>query len=194
MRRRAMLVAALAVLTLAGNGCTSRAIKEGVGAVTGPQAVVVPITQVANAESRPLGAYTRFTLEPFKDASGIVPQRVNDALAAKLLPELKSKGLPNDPSGKELVVRGTYVFYQSASGVAAEVSGPFEEVIARVQLVDGASGKALGEAFCIGRTTQTVNQGPEDKAEGLSKAIADWVDDLYPQPEEGEKQEEQKEE
>jgi prophage DNA circulation protein len=61
-----------------------------------------------------------------------------------------------------------------------QVFGPFEEVVARVELVDKASGTVLGVANCIGRSNTSVNKGVNKKAEGLSKAIAIWIGRSYP--------------
>jgi hypothetical protein len=61
--------------------------------------------------------------------------------------------------------------------------GNFEEVLARVEFVDKATNKVMGTANCIGRTAETVNVGVETKAEGLAKAIVNWIADRYPKAE-----------
>jgi hypothetical protein len=49
-----------------------------------------------------------------------------------------------------------------------------------MQLVDAASGEVISEAMCVGRTKESVNLGPAKKAEGLSKAIVEWIKPGFP--------------
>jgi hypothetical protein len=63
------------------------------------------------------------------------------------------------------------------------VLGPLEEVVARVTLVDRETGRTIGVANCIGRTSTRMNLGPKLKAEGLAKAVVLWLRSHNPVPE-----------
>jgi len=102
------IIVLLAGISLLAGGCVSRAIKEGVGTVTGAKGVY--------KEVRSPGAF-----------------------------------------------------------------GPLEEAVCEVQLVDKASGEVIGNATCVGRSTATVNQGLDKKAQGLAKAIVDWIKSNRPE-------------
>ena len=124
--------------------------------------------------------YARFVVEPFKDATGIgVPQVIKSTLATHVAVQLAEKKIPTASSGKTLPIRGTYIYYEDANNTTDQLFGPFEEVIARVQLVDGST--VIGEATCVGRSTESVNKGADKKAQGLAKAIVGWIDKRYPE-------------
>ncbi len=179
--RRVMLCVGLAAMLAGATGCMSRAAKESLGLAGGAKGVVVPIREVsANQKARPLGEFENFELEPFADQSGLgVPAIIQDTLETAFAQALTEKKLPREAGGKTLTVRGTYVYYEDSSSALDQVFGPFEELIARVQLVDGK--EVLGEAYCLGRSKTSINQGPEKKAEGLAKAIVKWIDRRYPE-------------
>ena len=92
---------------------------------------------------------------------------------------MASKKLPNDPSGKTLVIRGRILHYED-SGILGHIT-PLEQVIARIELVDKATGQVIGVANCIGRSTTSLNAGVAKKGEGLAKAIVSWLDKRYPE-------------
>ena len=79
-----------------------------------------------------------------------------------------------------LLVRGTIIYYESAHGLAEQLFGPLEEAVADVELVDKASGNVIAKAACVGRSTASVSQGVETKAEGLAKGITKWIDRFRP--------------
>jgi len=180
MNRGTILVLSLAGLILLAGGC-SRLAKEGLGGLTGPKGVAIPLKRVAGSPSdRALGAYERFELGRITDGiHGRTPPGLLRQLPAEFQKQLAAKKLPNPASGKTLVVRGKILHYEE-SGLFGQAFGPLEEVIARIELVDKDSGKVLGVANCIGRTKESINMGVRAKAEGLAKAIVGWIDKLYP--------------
>ncbi len=58
--------------------------------------------------------------------------------------------------------------------------GPFEEVVARVELVNKDDGKVIGQGVAVSRSEKSVNLGSEKKAQGLAKALVKWASDYYP--------------
>ena len=168
-------------LSLVG-GCGT-IVKEGVGVAMGAKGVFTPIQPVAaTKDQRPLGGYERIELVRFTDDfGGKVPPALWQHLPGEFQKQLAEKKLPNRPQGKTLLLRGKILHYEDENLVGLVV-GPLEEVVVRVELVDKASGKVLGVANCIGRTTTRVNSGVENKAEGLAKALASWIASRYPEP------------
>lgn len=168
----------LAVLCLAAcPGCLSRAAKEALGAVEGGEGVVAPLT----GAHRSLGQYDTFEYEAFRAAPGVVvPPTIEQRLPQLLTVELAERGIPTAGGQRRVIIRGTYIYFEDSRAVTEQIFGPFEEVIARVELVDAASGETLASANCVGRSTQSVNQGPGSKAQGLAEAIAKWIGELYP--------------
>lgn len=179
MKRFAVCLLLLACVSMS-TGCIGRAVKEGLGIFGGAKgfaSVRTPIS--ADPEARPLGVYTRFVVEPFdEDADTAVPQVIKDTLADNVAKVLADKKIPNEASGRTLTIRGKYIYYEAATKATSQLFGPFEEVVARVQLMDGRT--VVGEATCVGRSTESVNQGPEKKSQGLAKGIVDWIDKNYP--------------
>ena len=168
--KRTLGFTAVAVALIACSGC-GRAITEGVGLARGAKGIVVVV-----APAPSLAGYAEFKVEAFNDQTGSgVPQVVKDSLAAHVAEQLAEAKVPTGGAGKTLIIRGTYLYYEDANNTADQVFGPLEEVLARVQLVDAASGKVLGEANCVGRTTASVNKGPNEKGQGLAKAIVKWI-------------------
>jgi len=132
--------------------------------------------------ARPLGEYQRFELGTFTDDfGGKVPPVVMQACRSAWPGALKDKKLPNVPGGKTLIARGRIIHYEG-SGTLGKVTGPIEEVVARVELVDKDSGRVIAIGNCVGRTTTRVNLGADKKGQGLAKAIASWIADRYPEP------------
>ena len=173
--KRTVTVFLLVVLAMTA-GC-SQAIKEGVGVARGAKGIYMPISPLAVS---PLGQYTRFELGKFEDGiGGKVPRELLAYLPEKFKEQLAENELPNNPGGKTLLARGTILHYEDEN-IIGMLIGPLEEVVARVELVDKDSGKVLGVANCIGRTTTRVNKGVEKKADGLAKAIVGWIASYYP--------------
>ena len=180
MKRLIVCFSLLAALTMT-TGCWSRLAKEGIGAVSGAKGFARVSTPVAPTEtSTSLGAYTHFVVEPFADTSPSpgVSLEVKNMLGQHVAEKLIDKKIPNQPGGRTLTIRGTYIYYEEANKATDQLFGPFEEVIARVQLLDGNT--LIGEATCVGRSTESVNKGASKKSQGLARAIVDWIDKNYP--------------
>jgi len=176
----ALTLVVLAAAAILAPGCGT-AIKETVGLATGAKGTYLAIQPIsADKEDRPLGPYERFELGPLvDDIGGKVPAELLQRLPAEFDLKLKDKKLPNKPAGKTLLIRGKIIHYES-SGMVGIALGPLEQVIVRTEFVDKDSGKVLAVANCIGRTTERVNVGVKEKAQGLAKALAGWIDARYP--------------
>jgi hypothetical protein len=183
-----ILTAAVVGLVLSAGGC-SQALKEGVGLATGAKGTLTVLRQVSpEAEDRPLGEYQRFELERLADdMNGQVPKALFEHLPEAFDRTLAAAKIPNAAAGKTLLIRGKILHYEDSSVVGLAL-GPLEFTVARVEFVDKASGRILGVANCVGRTTQRVNLGVVKKAEGLAKAIVKWIDSRYPQDQRLDKQ------
>lgn len=181
MRRNITLLLLVTAVMVAA-GC-SRGIKEGVGAVRGARGVYAPLDPLAPTdEDRPLGEYQKFELGEFRDDfGGKTPSELFRLLPGEFDKQLAEQKLPNESGGKTLIVRGRVFHYEDSSLLANAIS-PLEQVIARVELVDADSGRVLGTANCVGRTKESVNSGVQKKAQGLAKAITEWIADRYPEP------------
>jgi len=175
------LCALVLVVTALMTGCTT-AVKEGIGVARGAKGLYAPVRAFSgDKESRPLGEYRRFEIGEISDEfGGNVPGSLLPHFRAAFAQELAAKKLPNDPSGKTLLIRGRILHYEDSSTLGVAL-GPIEEVVARMDLLDKESGEVLGTANCIGRTTTRVNLGVAKKAEGLAKAVVSWLDSRYPE-------------
>jgi len=172
MKRTAILVLIAASLTSAG-GCVTRMAKE---AILWPTGFSVPTSPVASPQS----SYSKVQVEDFTN-TGITTmpanmnQLVRTALAERIAKLDDDKTILRPGAARTLLVRGQYLYYEESSGVLDQVFGPFEEIIALVELVDKSSGKIVARGYCVGRTNITKLQGPKKKAEGLAKAIIDLI-------------------
>jgi hypothetical protein len=157
-------------------GCVGRLVSEGLGEIKGPKGIFYPVTASREMSSpAPLADYTRFKVGPITDDfGGRVPPDLMLYLPGKVEEDLAKEYIPNDRGGKTLVIRGRIVHYEE-EGAWGYAFGHFEEAVARLEMVDDATGKVLATANCIGRTTETVNRGTEKKAEGLAQAIVAWI-------------------
>lgn len=181
-RRQLLLLVVIAAAAFLP-GC-STAIKEGFSVVKGASGIVAPVRPLAASEdARPLGDYTHFELTRLRDNfGGKVPSGFWADLDEAFAQEIERHKLPDDPSGKTLLIRGEIIHYESADIVAFAL-GPVEEVVARIELVDQDSGNVLAEGNCIGRTKSRVNAGVRTKAQGLAKAMVSWISNRYPERE-----------
>ena len=108
-----------------------------------------------------------------------MPADLNSKLADQFAKLLAKKGVPGPVDGsKTLTVSGRFIYYESAGMGLSQVTGPIEQVVARVQLREGE--RIIAEANCVGRSTTTLAQGVNDKAAGLAKAIVSWIARHYP--------------
>mgnify|MGYP000960776214 CR=1 FL=1 len=136
----------------------------------------------------PLKAYDNIEVETFSNECPLTPESLLDQLQPRMVKELRENRQPvNSGGAKTLVVRGKIIYYESAD-LASQIWGPLEEVIAIVELVDKASGSIIGRSYCVGRSTATTSQSVKAKADGLSEAVAKWIDRYRPVPKEKEKE------
>ena len=171
------------LLTTACGGCMGRAISEGLGLATGPKGVVMPLKPISHAKNdHALASYTNFELQPFTDNfGGLAPREITWRLGPAFHHELAEKNIRSRRGGKTLLIRGEIWHYETAS-LVGHAFGPLEELCARVYFIDKTTGKTLGVYNCIGRSTQSVNQGLDKKIEGLAEAIVNTIARHYPVP------------
>lgn len=176
MRTKSLFIVTIVLAAALTPGCISRAIKESASVATGAKGVLAEVQRPGS-----LAAYTSFELGKFTDGmGGQIPRDLWTYLPGKFVQQLAAEDLTGLSGGKTLVLRGT-IFHYEGEGLTGLLWGDFEEVLARVEMVDKASGTVLGTANCIGRTTTTARKGVENKADGLAKALVDWIDNHYPQ-------------
>ncbi len=174
MKKLVTFCVAFIVIASIVPGC-SRVVKEGVGVALGAKGVSLPTQDVGS-----LAGYNSFEIGSFTDSFGKTPRQVVDYLPAALDTALLDKRIPNTRGGKTLLIKGTFLHYETA-GMTGQAFGPLEEVVAQVKLIDKASGRVLGVSNCVGRTKESVNMGVQKKAEGLANAIVKWIDSKYPE-------------
>ena len=181
MKKLAPLVVLALAAAMMAPGCTGTIIKETVGVARGAKGTFMPIQPVAlDKKARPLGAYERFEIGRITDdIGGKTPGNFLALLPKAFEKQIDKAKLPNKPGGKTAVFQGKIIHYES-SGTLGFALGPLEEVIVRAELVDKDSGKVLGVANCIGRTTERVNVGVDEKADGLAKAFVKWLEARVP--------------
>jgi hypothetical protein len=171
--KRIVLLGLIAVSLTSVCGCIGRAAKE---ALLSPKGFSVP-TALAAAKQN---SYSKAQIEDFTN-TGIttMPADMNQllriALAEQIAKLKPNKAILDPGAARVLLVRGQYLYYEEAGGILDQAFGPFEEVIALVELVDQPSGKVAARGYCVGRTGTTRLQGPKRKAEGLAKAIIDFI-------------------
>ena len=184
MKKLAPFVVLVLAAGLAAPGCAGTIIKETVGVARGAKGTFMPIQPIAaDKDARPLGVYKRFEIGPVTDdIGGKTPENFLSLMPKAFEEQLAKAKLPNEPGGKTLLIRGKIIHYES-SGTLGFALGPLEEVIVRTEFVDKDSGQVLGLANCIGRTTERVNVGVDQKAEGLAKAFVKWIEARYPKKE-----------
>ena len=180
---RAVAMMVLMISALASQGCMERLVGEGVEATMGPKAAYFEEKPVAaQKDHKGLEAFKRFELGEVKNMTGkLMPPEFPSHLAAQFKAQLAESDLPKEPSGKTLVFQVSIIHYEAASMVS-NAFGPFEEVVARVELVNKDDGQAVGQGVAISRSEKSVNLGSEKKAQGLAKALIKWASDYYPKP------------
>ncbi len=162
---------------MTSGGCLSRAIKEGAGLALGAKGVYAQM----EAPTTPLQNYDGIVPGTMKDDfGGKVPRQLMRTFPGILNAQLAEEGVPTRGSGNVLDVLVRVVYYEQA-GMTGHVFGPFEEVVAEVFLVERSSNRRIGRAYCIGRSTESVNKGVEKKTEGLAKGVVKWILKNYPE-------------
>jgi hypothetical protein len=179
---RALTVIGLAGLAMLSQGCM-RMATESMEATMGAKGTYYQGTPLGpDKDHMALQEYKRFELGEVKNSAGkFLPPEFLVYFPRQFNKVMGKSHLPADPSGKTLLIRVNVIHYEKANTVD-NVFGPFEEVVARVELVDKDSSRVLGEGAVIGRTTQSAGLGPEAKAEGLARGLVKWLSDYYPKP------------
>ncbi|MDP7286470.1 MAG: hypothetical protein QGH94_00610 [Phycisphaerae bacterium] len=172
--KRITLLGLLVVLMTSAGGCLGRAAKEVFLSPKG-------ISAAAGQSGTQQNSYSKVEFQDFSNTSiTTMPADMNRILRTVLaeeLSDLKPKKAVLDPAASRvLIVRGQYLYYEEARGIFDQAFGPFEEIIALVELVDKTSGRIEARGYCVGRTNTSRLQGPKRKAEGLSKAIIELID------------------
>lgn len=166
-----VLLAGLGLVTLLfSGGCVSRIIKEGVGTATGAKGAYQEL------DNPGMLAGCNFQVGTFEDVNKrIIPGELMRELPGALEKQMAEDNIPMAGApGKAVVIKGRVIYYEKA-GAFGQLFGPLEEVVAEVTLVDKDSGRVLGQAMCVGRSQESVNQGVKEKAMGLSKGICSWI-------------------
>jgi hypothetical protein len=171
--KRMILLSLVAVLLTSVGGCLSRAAKE---IFLSPSGFSVPTALTGSQQN----SYSKVQFEDFTNTGiAAMPADMNQiqktVLAEKIAGLKPKKAILDAKAARTLIVRGQYVYYEEAGGMLDQAFGPFEEVIALVELVDQSSSKVIARGYCVGRSNTTKLQGPKRKAEGLSKAIIDLI-------------------
>ena len=183
MKWLVVLVVVFAACSLAVcQGCVGRAIDEGIEGALGPTAKLLPMDpKWAEDDTKVLASYRNFELAPVKLEFADTPQEFLGYFPSRFTEQVASKGLPTMPGGKTAIITVTVLAYQPAGSTFNQALGPTEEVVARVEVTDKATGQVIGRAICIGRTYQSVGLGAKWKAWGLARAIVnEWIDKHYP--------------
>lgn len=174
-----VFVTALMVGLIQAGGC-STLLKEGVGAVRGAKGLARPVEAVTPAGQSPaLAGYTEFRIGRLSDPYNQLPSGFKVHLEKAFAEQLGKSNLPTAQPGKTLEIRGEVIYFELNDTVGLAL-GEVEEVIVRAEMIDVGSGRVLGRANCIGRTTNRVNYGAEKKAKGLAKAYLDWIQKNHP--------------
>ena len=189
---RVPILALVAGLALASQGCMSRMIGEGAETALGPKGEYFEVKPVAaNPKTKALGEYRNFEL-------GEVRNNIGSNLPPDFVSLLKQEftkvfeDMPHDKAGKTLAYNIDLLHYEKGNA-KDQVFGPLEEVVAQVDLVDKQSGQVVASGVAVGRTGKTVGQGVKWKAWGLSRALYRWTSAYYPNaPEEKERPEQKK--
>ena len=150
-----------------GGGCTT-AISEGVGVARGPQGHYFQIKTVPS-----LIGYSNFEVGAITDNFGGAPAELLRLLPGDIVKALQEAEIPVNASGKTAVITGKILFYEKPG-----TFGKIEQAITEFSIIDKSSGRVLGEAYCVGRsTTYLANRGIPDKAEAVANGIAKWIKD-----------------
>jgi len=177
--RRAPLGSLMVLGMLAAPGCLGRAVKETAGLALGAKGLYT-VTQ----DSQPLTAYGTYEVGVFKDEfSAKTPPELFSLLPGEIEKRVaQSRKITGAGGAKAAVIRGEVVYYESGA-LLGQAFGPMEEVVARVELVDKATGQVIAKAVCVGRSEASTTAGVRTKAEGLAKGIIDWIESRYPKGE-----------
>ena len=131
-----------------------------------------------------LETYRAVKVEPFTNAlAAHIPPEVVGTINANMPRVIAEEGLFY-PDGKLLRVTGSIIHYTGKSGLTGAVGstiGGSQDSVCRVQLLDDASGKLIGEAICWGSVKSALRRGAEEQGIGVGKAVAKWVSRRLPE-------------
>jgi hypothetical protein len=180
---RVLAMIGVMVAAMGSQGCMERLVGEGVEATMGPKGAYFEEKPLAaTKDQKALEPYKRFELGEVKNMTGkFMPPEFPSQLAAQFKEQLSESALPKEASGKTIVFRVSVIHYEAAS-MLSNAFGPFEEVVARVELMNKDDGQVVGSGVAISRSEKSVNLGSEKKAQGLAKALIKWASDYYPKP------------
>lgn len=170
----------LAVGLLGTLGC-STVIKQTYYGVTGAHGKFYEVVVVDPAA---LTSYRRVIVQPFTNELGApVPSEVVAAINHAIPVVLAEEGLFY-PDGKVLRIEGRIIHYTGKSGLEGSVSsviGSGEVCVCRVQLMDDATNRQIGEAICWGVVKSAIRRGPEELGIGVGKGVAKWIEKRLPE-------------
>lgn len=180
MRRFAVLAGLATVSLLLQTGCLSRAVKESYYGVVGAQGEVYELVRLADYEvdEEPLADYASFALEPI--TSDLPAEVFTSAQLTLLTSQCRNAVIDSDlfvGGSKKLVGRGRVVHYEGYSfgGTMGAALGSQKALVVRMQLVDGQSNEALGEAALVGVIKSSLRRSDEEFADGVAKALVHWL-------------------
>ena len=78
------------------------------------------------------------------------------------------------PARSTLVIRTSIVHYQSSSGLS-KLLGGFNQLVCRVELIDGGTRRIVGQANCVGISKALARSGIEELSEGCADALRKWL-------------------
>jgi hypothetical protein len=164
------MLLATGVMCVLSAGCMSRFIHEGVGTARGASGKVVE-----SGSAQKLAEYKSLTVESVTVARSLSNL---DRVAGMIRTHFESVAQKRGLSGSEspgLRLSGEITHHESADAVDT-VTGPLEEVIVAATLTDAQSGQIVAQANLIGRAKATTASGDENLADGVRKALEEWLD------------------
>jgi len=168
MKRNSYLVMALIIVGCVG---CSRIFKEAYYGATGATGRVSELQQVRVD----LAKYNGFEVKPFSDRmEGTGNTAFLAVVEAKVSEEIVKKTYLGTGGRNVLQISGELISYDTGS-TTEKVTGPMEQAVCRIKLVDKSSGEVLGTGDCLSRAKSSARKGPEELGEGTGKGIAEWI-------------------
>ena len=161
----------LSLLVAMGSVGCGRVISEGYHGATGAKGRAQSV-QLVTAN---LSDYDAVKVDSFSDdTAGLSNSSFLAVLPAKVTDQIVEKTYLGRQGAKVLRVSGSLIVYDTGT-TTDKWADPMEQAICQVKLIDAASGDVLGIARCDSRAKSSVRKGPEELAEGMGKAIAEWI-------------------
>ena len=178
MLRNAMFIWLVAMI-LGSTGCTT-VLKQTYYTARGAQGKFYEVQVVAPSV---LANYQSVHVEPFTNELG---ERIPPAVIAEVneqTPKAVAESGLFYPEGTPLRITGTIIHFTGKSGLKGSVGsviGGAEECVCRVQLLDGGTGKLIGEAVCWGTVKSAVRRGTGELGIGVGKSVTEWLKERLP--------------